>query len=171
MIDSIDAVEKLIANIIESKAGGTGNRFLRLNETDYYTANKNTLCHFPGCKNDAIGSHTFPHSFLRRITKNNKVYSTDIKHIVANVYESEGIEFVRDTHIKYSGVQPLFCKSHDDKVFKRVESRNFNVDIETYLSLFLYRAFIYDYELESEFHRPKQVRKLNTDKPYSKKNI
>lgn len=51
-----------------------------LNEIDYYQENKaGTLCHYPNCGKKAINSHTYPKSFLRRISKGNKVYTTDIK--------------------------------------------------------------------------------------------
>ena len=164
-----DEVENCISELIKSKPGRE-NIFLKLNESDLYDKNiENTICHFPNCKNLAIGSHTYPKSFLRKFSGNNTVFSTDIKHIVENVYESKALETVKKTNIKHSGVKPLFCSSHDTEVFKRIELLQENVDLETYICLFLYRAFIYDYQIESVFHNPSLSRKLNSEKPYAEK--
>lgn len=165
----IDEVENYISESIKSKSG-RGNIFLKLNEGDLYDKNmENTICHFPNCKNLAIGSHTYPKSFLRKFSGNNTVFSTNIKHIVENVYESKALEIVKKTNIKHSGVQPLFCSSHDTKVFKCIELPQENIDLETYICLFLYRVFIYDYQIESVFHNPNLSRQLNSEKAYSKK--
>jgi hypothetical protein len=164
-----DEVENYISELIKSKSGRE-NIFLKLNESDLYDKNiENTICHFPNCKNLAIGSHTYPKSFLKKFSGDNTVFATDIKHIVENVYESKALETVKKTNIKHSGVKPLFCSSHDTEVFKRIELPQENVDLETYICLFLYRAFIYDYQIESAFHNPSLSRKLNSEKAYSKK--
>lgn len=158
-----------ILRLIKSKSGRE-NIFLKLNESDLYDKNiENTICHFPNCKNLAIGSHTYPKSFLKKFSDNNTVFSTDIKHIVENVYESTAFETVRKTNIKHSGVQPLFCSYHDTEVFKCIELPKVNVDLETYICLFLYRAFIYDYQIESTVHNPNVSRQINSEKHYSKK--
>lgn len=60
-----DEVENCISELIKSKPGRE-NIFLKLNESDLYDKNiENTICHFPNCKNLAIGSHTYPKSFLK----------------------------------------------------------------------------------------------------------
>lgn len=156
--------------LIKNKLNQKGNIFLKLNEIDYYDKNKTgTLCHYPGCRNVAIGSHTYPKSFLKRIANGNKVFATDIKHVVGSIYEEGFSDLVKEANIRHSGVQPLFCSEHDTNLFKIIELQNFNGDLETYLCLFLYRLYIYDFQLESEVHEPKVKRKINNDKAYSKK--
>lgn len=163
-------VDKFINDFIQNKYKQKSNIFLRLNEVEYYEENKSgTLCHFPCCGDVAIDSHTYPKSFLRKIAGGNKVFATDIKHIVGNSYDVGVSDLVKDTHIKKSGVQPLFCKKHDADIFKAIEVKNINTNLETYLCLFLYRSYIYDYQLESEVHNPSVNRKINIDRPYSKK--
>ena len=67
-------VDKFMNDFIQNKYKQKSNIFLKLNETDYYEENKSgTLCHYPGCCEKAIESHTYPKSFLRRIADGNKV--------------------------------------------------------------------------------------------------
>ncbi|HEM3615023.1 TPA: hypothetical protein U1C23_001897 [Streptococcus suis] len=168
MNHEFEQVDSFINYLIESRTDQSKNVFLKLNETDYYKENKSgTLCHFPQCKEKAIGSHTYPKSVLKKISKGNEVYSTDIQHIVGNSYDKGVPDLVRKTNIKNSGVQPLFCYKHDTSVFKAVELQNYTTNIETYLCLFLYRSFIYDFQLESEVHNPSVNRKIYTKKDYS----
>lgn len=163
-------VDKFMNDFIQNKYKQKSNIFLKLNETDYYEENKSgTLCHYPGCCEKAIESHTYPKSFLRTIADGNKVLATDIKHIVGNIYDKGVLDLVIDTNIKYSGVQPLFCKKHDFDLFKAIEVKDFNTDLKSYLCLFLYRSYIYDYQLESEVHNPIVNRKINIERDYSKK--
>lgn len=170
MNSELKIVDNYLNNYIHENNKQKSNIFLKLNEVEYYEENKSgTLCHFPGCGDVAIDSHTYPKSFLREIASGNKVYATDIKHIVGNSYDVGVSDLVKDTHIKKSGVQPLFCKKHDTDIFKAIEVKNINTNLETYLCLFLYRSYIYDYQLESEVHNPSVNRKINIGRPYSKK--
>lgn len=170
LISEFERVDDFINTFLQEKRRQKSNVFLMLNEIDYYQENKaGTLCHYPNCGEKAINSHMYPKSFLRRISKGNKVYATDIKDIVGNSYDNGVSDFVKGVHIKYSGVQPLFCSKHDTDLFKTIELKNYNTDLETYLCLFLYRSYIYDYQLESEVHNPSVDRKINIDKAYSKK--
>ena len=170
MDSDLKIVDDFLNRLIQNKDNQKSNIFIKLNEIEYYEENKSgTLCHYPSCGEKAIDSHTYPKSFLRRIAGGNKVFATDIKHVVGNSYDEGVPDLVKDTHIKYSGVQPLFCKKHDADIFKAIEVKDINTDIETYLCLFLYRTYIYDYQLESEVHNPSVNRKINIDRPYSKK--
>lgn len=170
LTSEFERVDDFINTFLQEKRRQKSNVFLMLNEIDYYQENKaGTLCHYPNCGEKAINSHTYPKSFLRKISKGNKVYATDIKDIVGNSYDNGVSDFVKGVHIKYSGVQPLFCSKHDTDLFKTIELKNYNTDLETYLCLFLYRSYIYDYQLESEVHNPSVDRKINIDKAYSKK--
>ena len=70
-----DDVKNYISRLIQSKSGHE-NIFLKLNESDFYVNNKkNTICHFPNCNNLAIGSHTYPKSFLGKFSDDNIVFS------------------------------------------------------------------------------------------------
>lgn len=159
-------VEKYL-KICENKEN---NIFLKLNEIDYYTMNKaESICNYPECNGKAIRSHTYPQSFLQKIAKGNKIYATDIKQIIGNSYEEGILDPIKESNIKYSGTQPLFCSKHDSELFKSVELPKFDIELETYICLFSYRLYIYDYVLEREVHDPREDRRINIDKAYSKK--
>ena len=171
MVYNFQKIDEEFEKIIYSHKIGDDNKFLKLNESDYYRdITTNTICHFNNCDKIAIKSHTYPKSFLKKISPSGVIYSTDIRHVVENTYELDSVDVVYKSHINKSGVQNLFCKEHDSQLFERLEIKSLvdSTDIETYLSLFLYRFFIYDFKLETEVHSPNKKRKINSKKSYAK---
>ena len=107
---------------------------------------------------------------MKEISKDNKVYAINIKSFLANVYyKTNNFMLWEETNINAAGVQPLFCSTHDTEIFKRIESSKYTVNLETYLYLFLYRLYIFDFQLESEFYEPRVERDINRTRDYAKK--
>ncbi|WP_455451132.1 hypothetical protein [Streptococcus salivarius] len=172
MVYNFQKIDEEFEKFIYSQKIGNDDKFIKLNERDYYRdISTNTICHFKNCDKIAIKSHTYPISFLKKISPNGVIYSTDIRRVVENAYEDSPVDVVYKSHINKSGVQNLFCEKHDSQLFERLEIKPLvdSTDIETYLSLFLYRFFIYDFELETEVHFPNKKREINLKKPYAKK--
>ncbi len=147
------------------------NKFKELNERDLYDKILNeAICNYPNCNNKAINSHTYPKSMLKKFSNGtNIVYTTDIKKFIGAAYSKTKNSILNKQYIKNAGVMPLFCQKHDTDVFKRIELNFNNIDIETYLYLFLYRAFIYDYLIEGIVRNSSYRRKIFKDKDYAKK--
>ena len=146
------------------------NKFLELNDLDmYFQEFEGSSCQFLDCDNKAIGSHTYPKSFLKKFSRGKPVYSTSIREIYGSIYSSKELEILKKSSINYSGVNPLFCTEHDTNVFKRIELKNHVTDLDTYICLFLYRAFINDYVLEKHVKNPDVDIKINEKKDYSKR--
>lgn len=97
---------------------------------------ESAACIFPGCCERAIGSHTFPKSVLKKISGGKLFYTTR--------FEKED-EILRRRESASAGVERLFCKYHDDVVFRRIERESENTDIELFLYLYAYRAFAHEY--------------------------
>lgn len=149
---------------------GRSNIFLQLNEKDRFNNNlKETKCHFPNCKEMPIESHTYPKSMLKKIAKSNNVYSINLSKLVGASYSDRKPPILERMNIVHSGVKPLFCKFHDTEIFKRIELKNIDVDEKTYLCLFLYRVFCYDYLLEKEIKLADNTGEILKEKDYSKK--
>lgn len=122
-------------------------KFLGLNEKSRFEKHlKKSTCNFLNCKAYAINSHSYPMSFLR---KNPPIYCIDMIKESKSVVDENIRGFITKKSIKNSGVLPLFCRNHDQNVFSRIENKNQSVDIQTYLYLYSYRFFIYDYYMES----------------------
>lgn len=145
-------------------------KFLELNEKELYNKSlKLCKCNYPGCKNQAINSHTYPQSYLKKFTKNIFLYATDIELVASKLYSPPcDLNLVSKMSIKKAGAKPLFCSTHDSDVFREIES-NEEIDVENYLFLFLYRAFIYDYVMEKNTKNPIVPTQILKDKDYAKK--
>ena len=171
MSQDFENINKFIENFLKKRSEKEVDKFISLNEKDYYMENKSYCkCHYPGCKNEAIGSHTYPKAFLKKVSKDNKVYAINIKSFLASIYyKTSNFMLWEETNINASGVQPLFCSKHDTEIFKRIESPKYTVNLETYLYLFLYRLYIFDFLLESEFYEPRVERDINRTRDYAKK--
>ena len=171
MNQNFENINKFIESFLKKRSEKEVDKFISLNEKDYYMENKSYCkCHYPGCKNEAIGSHTYPRAFLKKISNDNKVYAINIKSFLASsYYKTNNFMLWEETNINASGVQPLFCSTHDTEIFKRIESPRYTVNLETYLYLFLYRLYIFDFLLESEVYEPRVEREINRTKDYAKK--
>ena len=65
-------------------------------------------------------------------------------------------------------MENLFCSKHDNEVFERIENLRFKTDLDTYLYLYGYRFFIFEYYHENMIK--KELRpKIYENKSYSKK--
>lgn len=162
---------KIILNkLYESHKGSkNSNKFLGLNEMDYYNSlmANNSICSYKNCCKNAIKSHTYPKSFLEKKFKTESIYATNLKKAVMAAWTRENQQLTYKSDHKNAGVAPLFCQFHDTDIFSRIENNNEDIDLKTYLSLFLYRAFIYDYVIERSFHKPSKERKVFKNKNYS----
>ncbi|MGU8717347.1 hypothetical protein ACV3RB_13405 [Clostridium perfringens] len=125
------------------------NKFLGLIEYFRYKKYLNKAkCNFCKCNYSSIKSHSYPKSFLKKISKNKEIFCIDIRKAIASILDNDFEDFITKSSVKESGVLPLFCNEHDTKVFSRIENLNKNIDIETYLFLYSYRFFIYDYFID-----------------------
>lgn len=161
---------ELIKEIYNKINRGRSNIFIQLNEKDRFNNNlKETKCHFPNCKKTPIESHTYPKSMLKKFANSNNVYSINLSKLVGASYSDRKTPILEIMNIGHSGVKPLFCKFHDTEIFKRIELKNIGVDEKTFLCLFLYRVFCYDYLLEKEIKLADNRGEILGEKDYSKK--
>lgn len=137
---------------------------------------KDRVCLYPGCTQNAIGSHVLQRAgILSNITDStNHFYS--IKKI--NLFEmNESKHFIVDkVGIKDGYKFPGFCSHHDDAVFKLVETHPINLESPIVQALFSYRTLCLELrnkEIELEIHdaiyktlkelRPTQFHYIDTE--------
>lgn len=116
---------------------------------------KSWSCLAPGCSNAAIQSHLLQRNgVLSTIAVDDHVYEFRIKG--AFQLKPDDYSEVRRRGIRVSFTQPLFCTSHDGKLFAEIESAT--IDFQSYRSklLFSYRSVC------SELRKKERLMELET---------
>ncbi len=93
-------------------------------------------CIISNCKNKPIKSHSIQKALLKRIASEGHVFSIFYK-------DNAGYDFKR-IGINNATTSPLFCKEHDDDIFKSVEkSNNFEEFISQEFDILTYRNYAF----------------------------
>lgn len=145
-------------------------KFLQLNEQDLLKSKKrNSKCNYINCNERAIGSHSYSRDFLNFISQyDDKIFCLNLDKMHRNMYINREDFPLNKKHINNAGVENLFCSKHDNKVFERIENLRFKTDLDTYLHLYGYRFFIFEYYYEDMIKKEFQ-HKIYENKSYSKK--
>lgn len=106
-------------------------------------------CLFAGCAQPAINSHTYPNSFLKRISEHDDLLVLNLDELYSSSEKVEVAELFVPKSTKKAAVEKLFCELHDDSVFSPIEKDPLSTEIETYLFLYAYRLFIHEFYLEN----------------------
>lgn len=144
-------------------------KFLQLNEQDLFKSKKrNSKCNYVNCNERAIGSHSYSRDFLNSITQyDDEIFCLNLNNMYRNRYINRDDFPLNKKHINNAGVENLFCAKHDNKVFERIENLRFETDLDTYLHLYGYRFFIFEYYYEDMIKKESQP-KIYQNKSYSK---
>lgn len=96
---------------------------IKLKEHFQKVSNKKRKCSHPNCNERAINSHTVSKaSNLLKISFENHVYQ--IENPIFNINNNSLINFKLAGVKHEASVYPLFCKDHDDELFKPFEKNN-----------------------------------------------
>ena len=104
-------------------------------------------CLFPGCKNNAISSHSQQRGGqLKAISKNGEVYSME-KNLYKLMKRSpeDGRVCFKKTPISNASVFPGFCTEHDSKLFAPIEKQKLIIGNKHQAALFFLRAHSFEY--------------------------
>lgn len=144
-------------------------KFLQLNEQDLLKSKKrNSKCNYVHCNERAIGSHSYSRDFLNSITQyDDEIFCLNLDNMYRNMYINREYFPLNKKHINNAGVENLFCSKHDNEVFERIENLRFKTDLDTYLHLYGYRFFIFEYYQENMTKKELQP-KIYENKSYSK---
>ncbi|RVU55764.1 hypothetical protein [Anaerosphaera multitolerans] len=144
-------------------------KFLQLNEQDLLKSKKrNSKCNYVNCNERAIGSHSYSRDFLNSITQyDDEIFCLNLDNMYRNMYINREDFPLNKKHINNAGVENLFCSKHDNEVFERIENLRFKTDLDTYLYLYGYRFFIFEYYHENMTKKELQP-KIYENKSYSK---
>lgn len=145
-------------------------KFLQLNEQDLLKSKKrNSKCNYVNCNERAIGSHSYSRDFLNSITQyDDEIFCLNLDNMYKNMYVNREDFPLNKKHINNAGVEKLFCSKHDNEVFERIENLRSKTDLDTYLHLYGYRFFIFEYYYENMIKKELQP-KIYENKSYSKK--
>ncbi len=106
-------------------------------------------CIVENCENKPIKSHSIQKALLKKIAIEGHVYSVFYK-------ENDGYSFTK-VGVNNATVSPLFCKYHDDKIFKKVEKK---VDFKTLddfdFDILAYRSYVFFYD-KKQLERSQQI--------------
>lgn len=86
--------------------------------------NKKWKCMHPGCTEHAINSHLLQrHGLLDNLTNDGHLY--EIKYLNPNYWMNNPIRFeFKRVGINDAISRPIFCKHHDNALFKKIENEN-----------------------------------------------
>lgn len=104
-------------------------------------------CLFPGCKNNAISSHSQQRGGqLRAISQNGEVYSMEKNLYKAMKRKPErGLVHFKKTPISKASIFPGFCSEHDSKLFAPIEKTKLTVGNKHQAALFFLRSNSFEY--------------------------
>lgn len=134
----------------EQKGVMDKNKLFWLNRKETFRKyHDEATCLFGECNQPAINSHTFPNSFLKYISENQELLVLNLAELYSSRCSPVHFPLLTPKSAKRAGVEKLFCSFHDDSVFSPIEKDSLNTNIETYLYLYSYRLFSYEFFLES----------------------
>jgi hypothetical protein len=113
-------------------------------ENEIRKAHTNTACLYPGCREKPISSHIIAEKTLKIIAKDGHVLTwlpTTSYTLLKNAKLEEGGEEPVEVGIgdKHKVTSPLFCRSHDQRIFAPLEIQNFSATYDQ-ITLLTYRA-------------------------------
>ena len=129
----------------------------------------NSLCYFPECSQTAIKSHTYPKSFLKKISKQDDLLTVNLDKLYSSSDKLKVTELFISRNPKNAAVENLFCKDHDNDIFTPIEKNRSQTNIDTYLFLYAYRLFIHEFYLENLVKGHGSTPHIYRDTNFSKK--